>query len=95
MQEKLADQISEKDILQKLIDKRRENLNELNTKRGSDFEWLNDESRHFLNAGYLLDHETAEDRIWEIAQTAEKILGNTGFAIFNSTFREIQYPPLN
>lgn len=36
---------------------------------------LNDYSRHFLSKGYLQEGMTAEDRIKDIAQTAEKILG--------------------
>ncbi|MCS6983393.1 MAG: ribonucleoside-diphosphate reductase subunit alpha [Candidatus Absconditabacterales bacterium] len=41
---------------------------------------LNDYSRHFLSKGYLQEGMTAEDRIKDIAQTAEKILGKPGFA---------------
>jgi ribonucleoside-diphosphate reductase alpha chain len=35
---------------------------------------LNEYSRHFLNKGYLQEGVTAEERIRQIAQTAEKIL---------------------
>ena len=80
MQEKVAAQIIQKDVLQELIDTRLENLHKLNQKEGGNFEWLNEESRQFLNAGYLLEGETAEQRIMEIAQTAERILGKKGFA---------------
>ncbi len=44
------------------------------------FEWLNEESRQFLQAGYLSDNVSAEERIREVAETAEKILGIEGFA---------------
>ncbi len=54
--------------------------NKIAPKIDGGFEWLNEESRHFLKAGYLLPQESAEERIWEIAQTAEKILGKSGFA---------------
>ncbi len=40
--------------------------------------WLNDESRLFLSRGYIT--ETPEQRIKDIANTAEKILGMEGFA---------------
>ncbi len=44
------------------------------------FYWLNEDSRKFLSRGYLHEDETPEDRIWEIAQTAEKYLGIEGYA---------------
>jgi ribonucleoside-diphosphate reductase alpha chain len=42
--------------------------------------WLNADSRTFLERGYLLAGETAEQRILDIANTAEKYLGIDGFA---------------
>ena len=42
--------------------------------------WLNDDSRNFLKRGYIEGDQTAEERIIEIAQAAEKDLGITGFA---------------
>ena len=42
--------------------------------------WLNKESRKFLERGYLLEGETAEQRIRQIAETAERYLGLAGFA---------------
>jgi ribonucleoside-diphosphate reductase alpha chain len=39
-----------------------------------DIYWLNEESRTFLSRGYLLDGETAEQRIRDNAEAAEKIL---------------------
>lgn len=42
--------------------------------------WLNDNSREFLNRGYLTDGQTAEERIKFIAEAAEKILNKPGFA---------------
>ena len=38
------------------------------------YEWLNKDSRKFLERGYLLEGETAEQRIRDIADTAEKYL---------------------
>ena len=44
------------------------------------FYWLNDDSRTFLSRGYLSENETAEDRIRQIANTAEKYLDIPGYA---------------
>lgn len=41
--------------------------------------WLNKDSRKFLERGYLLEGETAEQRIHDIALASEKILGIPGF----------------
>jgi ribonucleoside-diphosphate reductase alpha chain len=45
-----------------------------------DFYWLNEESRRFLNEGYLLPGVSPEDRIRQIANRAEEILGIQGFS---------------
>jgi ribonucleoside-diphosphate reductase alpha chain len=42
--------------------------------------WLNDNSRKFLNGGYLIEGVTPEQRIKEISEVAEEILGIEGFA---------------
>ena len=42
--------------------------------------WLNKDSRKFLERGYLIGDETPEQRIRDIAQSAEKILNIKGFA---------------
>lgn len=42
--------------------------------------WLNENSRNFLNGGYLIEGVTAEQRIKEISEVAENILGIEGFA---------------
>jgi len=44
------------------------------------FDWLNEQSRTFLSRGYLLEGQTAEQRIRVIADAAEKHLGIEGFA---------------
>ncbi len=44
------------------------------------YEWLNEDSRVFLSRGYLKDGQSAEDRITEIANNAEKILNIEGFS---------------
>ena len=45
-----------------------------------DIYWLNKDSRKFLERGYLLEGETAEQRIRDIAEAAEKYLNIAGFA---------------
>ena len=45
-----------------------------------DFHWLNDDSRLFLQRGYLLEGTTALERIRYIAEHAEHKLGIEGFA---------------
>lgn len=42
--------------------------------------WLNEHSKLFLSKGYLLEGVTTEERIRQIAQTAENILNKKGFA---------------
>lgn len=42
--------------------------------------WLNENSRKFLEKGYLLKGQTPEDRIRFVAERAEEILGIEGFA---------------
>jgi len=49
-------------------------------KHSEEFYWLNEDSREFLRNGYLLDGVTAEERVREIAEHAEDILGEEGFA---------------
>jgi ribonucleoside-diphosphate reductase alpha chain len=46
----------------------------------NDIYWLNKDSRKFLERGYLLEGETAEQRIKDIAKAAEKYLNIVGFA---------------
>jgi ribonucleoside-diphosphate reductase alpha chain len=45
-----------------------------------DFNWLNKDSRAFLEKDYLLEGVTPEERIRQIADTAENILGIEGFS---------------
>jgi len=42
--------------------------------------WLNENSRKFLENGYLMPDETPESRIRQIGDTAEKILNKPGFS---------------
>lgn len=50
------------------------------SKTRPDFEWLNEDSRLFLQRGYLLEGTTALDRIRFIAEHAERKLGIEGYA---------------
>lgn len=45
-----------------------------------DYEWLTEDSRHFLEKGYLMTGQSPESRIADIALTAERILKLEGFA---------------
>ena len=49
-------------------------------KHSEPFYWLNEDSREFLRNGYLLDGVTTEERVREIAERAEEILDEDGFA---------------
>ena len=44
------------------------------------FYWLNEDSKKFLREGYLLEDTEPKERIREIAERAEEILGEEGFA---------------
>lgn len=44
------------------------------------FKWINENSLKFLESGYLLEGVTPQERIREVADTAEEILGQDGFA---------------
>ncbi len=44
------------------------------------FEWANEDSRTFLSRGYIDGNMTVEERVRNIAQTAETILDKEGFA---------------
>ncbi len=61
-----------------LLKARREALNAQNNKE--EFAWLTDHSRSFLEAGYLVPGVSPEQRIREIAERAESILGIEGYA---------------
>jgi len=45
-----------------------------------EYYWLNDESKLFLERGYLVEGESAKQRILDIANKAEEILGVKNFA---------------
>jgi ribonucleoside-diphosphate reductase alpha chain len=53
---------------------------ELKEEHSEPYYWLNENSREFLRDGYLLEGTTAEERVRDIAENAEEILGMDGFA---------------
>lgn len=63
-----------------LINARKKSLQQIKTKTDGDFSWLTDHSRKFLASGYLTEGVSAEERIKEIADRAEYILGIPGYA---------------
>ena len=72
-----AKTISETDHLVKA---RKEALQKSEDNTAQGFEWLNEHSRNFLASGYLTPGVTAEERIREIGERAEQILGIPGYA---------------
>ncbi|SIR33518.1 ribonucleoside-diphosphate reductase subunit alpha [Maribacter ulvicola] len=63
-----------------LVQARKEALKNLQEDKGEGFKWLNEDSRNFLGSGYLSPGVSAETRIREIADRAEKILDMPGFS---------------
>ena len=65
---------------QDLIQARKESMKKINESNEKSFEWLNENSRKFLAAGYIGEGISAEERISAIAQRAEQLLEMPGFA---------------
>ena len=65
---------------QDLIQARKKSMQQLKETSEKSFEWLNENSRKFLAAGYLGEGITAEERISNIAKRAEQLLEMPGFA---------------
>ncbi|WP_026451738.1 ribonucleoside-diphosphate reductase subunit alpha [Aequorivita capsosiphonis] len=63
-----------------LVNARKEALHHTEEKKPQGFEWLTEHSRNFLASGYLSPGVTAEERIREIADRAEQILGIPGYS---------------
>ena len=63
-----------------LVQARKEALKSIKQDKEEGFKWLNQDSRNFLASGYLTPGVSAETRIREIADRAEKILGMPGFS---------------
>jgi len=80
MQKKTIEQQLKATTENPLKNARKEALKKYKTLPQGNFEWLNDNSRKFLGAGYLIEGVGAEERIREVAERAEKILEMPGFA---------------
>lgn len=64
----------------KLVEARKAAIKAEKSNRQPEIKWLTDNSRKFLESGYLTEGVTPEARIREIAENAEKILKIDGFA---------------
>ncbi|WP_276167515.1 ribonucleoside-diphosphate reductase subunit alpha [Zobellia alginiliquefaciens] len=73
----IDEKISEQD---QLVIARKEALKNSKKEPTGGFKWLTDHSLNFLNSGYLTKGVTAEQRIREIADRAEQLLGMPGFS---------------
>ena len=80
MQKKLKTEQKQENSHQDLIQAREKSMQRMNLTSEKPFEWLNENSRKFLAAGYLGEGLSAEERISNIAQRAEDILQIPGFA---------------
>ena len=81
MQKKLTSTTNkQKDSYNDLIQTRKKSMQKLNKLSEKSFDWLNENSRKFLAAGYLGEGITAEQRIADIAERAEQLLEMPGFA---------------
>ena len=80
MQKKLKTEQKQENPHQDLIQAREKSMQRMNLNSEKPFEWLNENSRKFLAAGYLGEGLSAEERISNIAQRAEDILQIPGFA---------------
>ena len=80
MEKKLNNQQDLKKPYQDLIQARKQPKQSVNSTAEKPFNWLNENSRKFLAAGYLGEGVSAEERIANIAKRAEDILQIPGFA---------------
>ena len=77
-QANIKESLSEQD---RLLQARKEAMQNAKSKMDlPEIKWLTENSRKFLESGYLTGDTTPEERILEIAQHAEKILGINGYA---------------
>ena len=80
MQKKQTTEKKQTNSYQHLIEAREKTRQRMNLNSEKPFEWLNENSRKFLAAGYLGEGLSAEERIANIAERAEGILQMPGFA---------------
>ncbi|WP_035335555.1 ribonucleoside-diphosphate reductase subunit alpha [Dokdonia sp. PRO95] len=81
-QELMKDQVSASTAGKEneLLTARKEALSNKTESEGAGFKWLTENSRKFLGAGYLSPGVSPEQRIREVADRAEQILGMPGFS---------------
>ena len=80
MQKKLTTPKIETNTREDLIQARKSSMKKFKKDSEKSFEWLNENSRKFLAAGYLGDSVSAEQRIADIAERAEQLLEMPCFA---------------
>ena len=80
METKTIDQQTQENSVQDLTQARQNSNKRMNLNSEKPFEWLNENSRKFLAAGYIGDGVCAEERIANIAKRAEEILEMPGYA---------------
>ena len=80
MQKKLKSQKKIENANENLIQARKKSMKKFKQDSEKSFEWLNENSRKFLAAGYLGETVSAEERIAAIAKRAEDLLEMPGFA---------------
>ena len=80
MEKKLTTPKKETNTRENLIQARKSSMKKFNKDSEKSFEWLNENSRKFLAAGYLGESVSAEQRIADIAERAEQLLEMPGFA---------------
>ncbi len=80
MEKKLTSAKKKENPNKDLIQARKKSMQQIKETSEKSFEWLNENSRKFLAAGYLGDGISAEERITDIAKRAEQLLEMPGFA---------------
>ena len=80
METKILDQQKEINSAQNLTKASEDSNKRMNLSAEKPFEWLNENSRKFLAAGYIGEGICAEERIANIAKRAEEILQMPGYA---------------
>ena len=80
MEKKITSKIKTENANENLIQARRKSMKKFKQDSEKSFEWLNENSRKFLAAGYLGETVSAEERIAAIAKRAEDLLEMPGFA---------------
>ena len=80
METKTLDQQKEINSAQNLTKASKDSNKRMNLSSEKPFEWLNENSRKFLAAGYIGEGICAEERIANIAKRAEEILQMPGYA---------------